>query len=301
MSDAIRSARRALGSVGAFLPAPFTSMPSAGEQRAAAVRMEAAGYRTVWVNEPVGGKDALVQAGILLAATEHLTIATGIANVWARAAVTAHGGAAMLTQAYPNRFVLGLGPGYPAQAELVGRQFDSAIGVMRDYLARMDEPNPIPAVDVRYPRIIAANGPKMIALARDAADGAMPAGRPPEFTAQTRRALGPDKLLVVGMDVIAAEDGADTKNLARKTVSIRLELPGVRDGLKRLGYTDEDLSGMGDRLVSDLVGYGSPADVAALVDRHLRAGADHVVLMPGDTGLDMGVRHFERLAPAVLS
>ncbi|OHT82516.1 LLM class flavin-dependent oxidoreductase [Mycobacteroides saopaulense] len=301
MSDIAASARRALGAVGAFLPMHFTSMPSVGEQRAAVVRMEAAGYRTTWLNEPVGGKDVLVQAGLLLAATEHMTFATGIANIWARPAVTAHGAAAMLAQAYPERFVLGLGPGYPAQAEMVGLEFGSAVGAMRDYLARMDQLTPLPAIDVSYPRIVAANGPKMLALARDAADGAMPAGRPPAFTAEVRRSLGPDKLLIVGMDVVAADDGKDTKSLARETVSVRLGLPGVCEGLKQLGYTDTDLSSISDRLVNDLVGHGDLDSVAGLVDRHLRAGADHVVLMPADTEMEAGLRFLEKVAPALMS
>ncbi|NOS00044.1 LLM class flavin-dependent oxidoreductase [Mycobacteroides abscessus] len=301
MSDVVAAARRALGAVGAFLPMHFTSMPSVGEQRAAVVRMEAAGYRTTWLNEPVGGKDVLVQAGLLLAATEHMTFATGIANIWARPAVTAHGGAAMLAQAYPDRFVLGLGAGYPSQAELVGSHFGSGLGAMRDYLSRMGESTPLPAVDVRYPRIVAANGPKMLALARDAADGAMPAGRPPAFTAQVRQALGRDKLIVVGVDVIVAGDGDDTKTIARNMVSMRLELPGVRGGLKSLGYADEEVADISDRLVDDLVAYGSPGDVATMVDRHLQAGADHVVLVPANVETEVGVRYLEQLAPALLS
>src|SRR3984885_6990222 len=72
---------------------------------------------------------------------------------------------------------------------------------MRDYLDRMDSPTWPQAPDAAYPRIIAANGPKMLALAGEIADGAFPAGLPAEFTAQARAALGPDKLLVVGLSL----------------------------------------------------------------------------------------------------
>jgi alkanesulfonate monooxygenase SsuD/methylene tetrahydromethanopterin reductase-like flavin-dependent oxidoreductase (luciferase family) len=58
---------------------------------------------------------------VLLAATEQMVFGTGIANIWARSPQTAHGAAALLAQAYPDRFVLGLGVGYPQQAESVGR------------------------------------------------------------------------------------------------------------------------------------------------------------------------------------
>ena len=196
-SAVVEAARRALGPVGAFLPVPTTSAPPIDLQRDAVRRLERAGYRAAWTNETVGGKDALVQLAVLLAATEQMVFGTGIASIWARSPQTMHGAAALLAQAYPDRFVLGLGVGYPEQAASVGREFGRPLATMRDYLDRMGAPTQLPAPDVAYPRIIGANGPKMLALAGEITDGAMPALQPPEFTAQARQALGPDKLLVV--------------------------------------------------------------------------------------------------------
>lgn len=190
-------ARQSLGPVGVCLPVSFTSTPSIDLQRAAIGRLEHAGYQAVWTNEVIG-KDALVQLAVLLAATERMVFGTCIANIWARPPQTAHAAAVLLTQAYPGRLVLGLGVGYPEQAASVGREFGSALATMRDYLYRMDDPTWPPAPDVAYPRIIAANGPRMLALAGDMADGALPALLPPEFNTQARRTLGPDKLLVSG-------------------------------------------------------------------------------------------------------
>jgi alkanesulfonate monooxygenase SsuD/methylene tetrahydromethanopterin reductase-like flavin-dependent oxidoreductase (luciferase family) len=91
---------------------------------------------------------------------------------------------------------------------------------MRDYLERMAAPTMTPAPEASYPRLVAANGPKMIALARDMADGALPVGLPPAFTAQVREALGPDKLLAVGLSVIT--DTAD-RETARARARGQLE------------------------------------------------------------------------------
>ena len=193
----IETTRRALGPVGAFLPVSLTSAPSVDRQRDAVRRLERAGYRAAWTNETVGGKDALVQLAVLLAATERMVLGTGIANIWARPAPTAHGAAAWLAQAYPGRFVLGLGGGYPEQAAAVGRDFGRPLATMRAYLEGMAAPTQLPAPDGPYPRVVAANGPRMLALAAEIGDGAMPARRPPSFTAQARQALGPDKLLIV--------------------------------------------------------------------------------------------------------
>ena len=156
----VESARRALGPVGVFLPFSRTSAPSADLQREAARRLERAGYRATWVNEAVGGKDALVQLAVLLAATDRMVFGTAIANIWARAPQTAHGAAALLAQAYPDRFVLGLGVGYPHQAASAGREFGRPVATMRDYLDRLTAPTQLPAPDVAYPKIIGANGPR---------------------------------------------------------------------------------------------------------------------------------------------
>lgn len=206
----IEAARRALGSVGAFLPFSTSVAASMTAQRDAVQRLEQSGYRAAWTNEGVGGKDALVQLAVLLAATERMSFGTGIANIWARSPQTAHGAAAMLADAYPGRLVLGLGVGYPAQAASAGREFGKPLATMRDYLSMMSAPTQMPALDAPYVRIVGANGPKMLALAGELADGAMPAMVPPSETARARATLGSDKLLVVlvRMDVGSGDDAA---------------------------------------------------------------------------------------------
>ncbi|ORV08584.1 LLM class flavin-dependent oxidoreductase [Mycobacterium celatum] len=208
--------KHSLGTVGVCLPVSFTSTPSTDLQRQAVARLEEAGYQATWTNEVIG-KDALVQLAVLLAATERMVFGTCVANIWARPAQTMHAAAAQLAQAFPGRFVLGLGVGYPEQATSVGREFGSPLATMRDYLDRMDDPAWPPAPDVAYPRIIAANRPKMVALAGEIADGALPAMLPPESTAQVRRTIGPDKLLVVGVQA----DPDDPEAVATKVCEHR--------------------------------------------------------------------------------
>jgi probable F420-dependent oxidoreductase len=297
----VEAARQALGPVGVYLPVSFTTTPSVDRQREAVGRLERAGYRTAWTNEGIGGKDALVQLAVLLAATERMAFGTGIANIWARPAQTTHGAAALLAQAYPGRFVLGLGVGYSQQAESVGREFGSPLATMRDYLDRMAAPTGLTAPDVAYPRIIAANGPKMLALAGEIADGALPAGLPPEFTARARQVLGPEKLLVVGLSVVANTDRDRAKAIARDLVSGRLGLPWYAAGMARLGYSDQEITEVSDRLVDAIVAHGDPAAVAAKVREHMAAGADHVTLMlPTGGDFSVGVGQLEQLAPALV-
>jgi probable F420-dependent oxidoreductase len=279
------------------LPGPLTSIPHADLQRDAVRRLERAGYRTVWTNE-VLGKDAFVQLGILLAATERMVFGTCIANIWARPAQTMHAAAAQLAEAYPGRVVAGLGVGYPEQAASVGLEFGRPLATMRDYVKRMDSLTWPPAPDAAYPRIVAASGPKMLALANEIADGAMPAGLPPDFTAHARRSIGPDKLLVVGLSTIADADAERAKTIAREQVSGRLGVPSYAARIAELGYSEQEIVGAEDRLVDAIVAHGGCAAIAAKVREHLLAGADHVTILPPlGSEFGSGIDLLEQLAP----
>lgn len=248
MPATVDAARRALGPVGVCLPVSFTSTPHADLQREAVRRLERAGYQAVWTNEGIG-KDAFVQLGVLLAATERMVFGTCVANIWARPAQTMHAAAAQLAQAYPGRVVAGLGVGYPEQAASTGREFGAPLVTMRDYVTAMDSPTWPPTPDEVYPRLIAGNGPKMLALANVIADGAMPAGLPAKFTAQAREVLGHDKLLVVGLSVIPDANPDRAKAAARESVSGRLGAPSHAAKMAELGYTAREIADVDDRLV----------------------------------------------------
>ena len=299
--DTVVAARRVIGSVGVVLPVVFTSTPPADLQREAARRLEAAGYGAAWTNEVIG-KDAFTQLSLQLGVTRRMAFGTGISNIWAREPQTAHGAAALLAQAFPGRFLLGLGVGYPEQAAGARREFGSPLAMMRDYVGRMGAPTWPPAPDVAYPRLIAANGPKMLALAAEIADGALPATLPPAFTAQAREILGPDKLLCMGMNVVPDTDSDRAREAARDLVRAGLGRPAYAAVLARFGFSGQDIADVSDRLVDAVVGHGEPAAIAATVREHLAAGADHVQLMvPVGTDYAAGIEQLEQLAPAVLS
>jgi probable F420-dependent oxidoreductase len=292
-------ARQSLGPVGVCLPVSFTSTPQADLQRAAVRRLEDAGDQAIWTNEVIG-KDAFVQLGVLLAAAERTVFGTFVGNIWARPAQTMHAAAAQLAEAYPGRLAVGLGVGYPKQAASVGQKFGSPLATMRDYLDRMDSPTWPQAPDAAYPRIIAANGPKMLALAGEIADGAMPAGLPATFTAQAREVLGPDKLLVVGLSVIPDADADQAKAAARESVSGRLAAPSYAARIAGLGYSAQEIAEVSDLLVDAIVAHGDSTAVAVKVREHLLAGADHVtLLLPIGGEFSAGIDQLGQLAPAL--
>lgn len=305
MADAgtVEAARASLGRVGAFLPnLPYAAQPAVAEQRQAAQRLERAGFPAAWVNEGVGGRDSFAQLAILLAATARMTFAPGVMNIWARPPETSHGGATYLADAFPGRFVLGLGVGYPFQAETVGRPYGSPLANAREYLTRrFVVPEITPALEAPYATVLAANGPKMLAVARDHADGALPGVQPPAFTALARDTLGPDKLLAVSLTVVMDDDTDRARATARTFLSGVLGIDGspYAAGLRRLGYSDSALAEVADDLLEDVIAFGTPDDIAARVRAHLDAGADHVRLDPAVPDFATGIDQLERLAPAM--
>jgi probable F420-dependent oxidoreductase len=296
----IEAARLSLGAVGAYLPASLTTPMSVSEQSDAAQRLERAGYRAAWANELIGGKDVFAQVAVLMAATERITFGTGIADIRARAPQIAHYASAWLAQAYPERFVLGLGVGNPQRAEVPGREFGPPLATMREYLERMNSPVRPPAADTPYPRLIGANGPEMVALAAELADGVIPAMMPPAFTRRARLQLAPDKLIVMSLSVVAEADTDRARAVARdRLVAFLARSPARAAILPELGFTAEEVGNLSDRLVDALIGNGSPDTIAALVREHLEAGANHVALIPSGTSVEDDLDQLERIAPAL--
>jgi probable F420-dependent oxidoreductase len=254
----------------------FDSLPL-GDVVRATQEIEELGYCALWLGE-VSGREALTQAAILLAATSRMTVATGIATVYGRDPVTMAQAQRTLSEAFGERFVLGLGISHPWFVEQIrGLKFGPRVATMRDYLDRMDAaPFGPPGAPKRGPRVLGAVGSKMLALAGERADGALPLGMPVEHTRRTRELLRPGSFLGVAQAVLPAPEGADAWRTAGEYVAE--SLPNRAGLLRGLGYS-VDLAGPdADRLVRALVVWGDQEAIATRVRQHLDAGADHVAL-----------------------
>jgi probable F420-dependent oxidoreductase len=271
----------------------------------AAREVESLGYGALWTGEAFG-REVLSAAQLLLAATDTLIVATGIANIWARDALAAAAGQLALGEAYPNRFVLGIGVSHKPLLDQRGEDYRKPLAFMRDYLDGMDAGYDIyravqPAS--RPPRLLAALGPKMLELAGTRADGAHTYFVPPEHTARARAILGPDKLVVPEQVCVLAEDPTVAREIARRHTSSYLRLANYTANLERFGFAAADFAdGGNDRLVDTICAWGDIDTVAARVKAHLDAGADHVavqVLVEDRRGLPR--REWAELAPALLA
>jgi len=272
--------------------------------RAAAAEVESLGYGALWTGEAVG-REVLTAASLLLAATDRLVVATGIANVWARDALAMAAGQQSLAEAYPDRFLLGVGVSHAPLLAVREHGYDKPLAFMRSYLEAMERARvayrAVPPVGAA-PTVLAALGPKMLELAAEHADGAHTYFVPPEHTAAARERLGRDRLLAPEQVAVLETDPGVAREIARRHTSSYLRLTNYRNNLTRLGFGDGDFTGGGtDQLVDTIVVWGDEDAVRKRVRAHLDAGADHVavqVLDPDRRGLPLA--QWRRLAPALL-
>jgi len=278
------------------------ALPSA-QAREAVQEAEALGYGALWLAEAVG-RDPMAHSAILLSATEQIVLATGIANVYARDPMTMVAGQRTLAEAFPGRFMLGLGVSH---AHLVAgvrkHDYSKPYSYMVDYLEKMASARFMAAQPSIEPGVLlAALGPKMLELSATKANGAHPYFTTPEHTAIARETMGADALLAPEQMVVLSTDAEEARSIARAGMKIYLGLPNYYNNLARLGFDESDWTDGGSyRLVDAIVAWGDEETIAARVAEHHAAGADHVcVQVLTADATNAPVEQWRRLAPALL-
>ena len=294
-----------LGPVGIWT-AMLDQVPSARAAEFAA-EIEELGYGAIWIPEAVG-RDPFVMATLLLAGSSSIPVATGIANIYARDAMTMANAQRSVAEAFEGRFLLGLGVSHAhLVAGLRKHDYSRPLSYMREYLERMHEavffalgPQELPEM------VLAALGPKMLQLSAEATAGAHPYFVPPEHTAVARETMGPDAALYPEQMVILDTNPHTARELARKSMAIYLGLPNYTNNLLRLGFSQADIDGgpdggPSDRLVDAIVVWGTPEQIADRVRQHLDAGADHVGVQVLADDPDSTAEGWRILAPVLLA
>lgn len=290
-----------LGRVGVW-QYQLDQLPSAQAKEVAA-EVESLGYGAIWIPEMVG-RESFVSSTLLLSGTERIVVATGIAGIYSRDALCANSALNTVTEAFPERFLLGLGVSHQVMVEGIrGHDYSRPYSKMVEYLAAMDAGffTASPPTTPTH-RALAALGPKMLKLAAERTDGAHPYFIPVEHTAFAREQMGPDAKLYPEQAVVLETDAVKAREIARAHMAMYLTLPNYTNNLKRFGWTDADMADGGtDALVDAIVAWGDEAAIAERVAAHHAAGADHVCIQvlpaePTKAPLD----DWRRLAPALL-
>lgn len=276
---------------------------TAAQALAFAQRTEKRGYGVLWTPES-RGRNVLVNAAWLLSGTTSLVIATGIANIYARDAMAMANAQRGLNEQSGNRFLLGLGVSHkPMVSTMRGHAYGKPVATMRAYLEAM-RAAPYQAPEPSQPprTVLAALGPKMLELAAAMTDGAHPYCVTPEHTAKARSILGPGKLLCPEVMVLLETDPAKARAAARTALAPYIALENYANNWRRLGFTEEDLSGGGsDRFVDANIAWGDEGAIRRRLQQFWDAGADHVCIQaihPSGSRTTIDERIFDLLAPA---
>jgi probable F420-dependent oxidoreductase len=268
-----------LGKLGIFT---FFDGVTAAVSLEIARRTEQLGYSALWIPE-ARGRNVLVHAAYLLAGTTTLVVASGIANIYARDAMAMAAAQRGLNEQANGRFLLGLGVSHrPMVDTLRGHVYGKPVATMRAYLEAMRAaPYLAPPPPEPPTTLLAALGPRMLALAAECADGAHPYNVPTQHTAEARRILGPNKLLCTEQIAVLETNPSEARRIARAALSRYMQLENYVNNWRRLGFGDDDLSGGGsERFVDANVAWGDEPAIRGRIQEHWDAGADHVCIQP---------------------
>lgn len=264
------------------------------QARATAALIEELGFSGLWLS---AGHDRGLPSifADLLDATRSMTVASGIASIWHLSPAEASAAFADLERAHPGRFLLGIGTSHPTSTDAYTRPYSHTVA----YLDELDgAASPVP----EQRRVVAALGPRMIALAGERSVGAFPYFVPVEHTAYARSILGPGPRLVTEQAVLLETDPDVARGIARQHMTYYLAQPNYTRCLLRFGFEESDFANGGsDRLADTIVAWGDVDRVAERVRAHHDAGADTVAVQvlthePGDFAPDA----YRALAAALL-
>src|SRR5215475_5298583 len=220
----------------------FFEAMTAPESADFAKKIEKLGWPTLWIPEAVG-REPFAHAAYLLANTQRLTIATGIANIWARDAITMAAATNTVAEASGGRFLLGIGVSHkPIVNNLRGHNYDKPYSFMKEYLPKMKGALYLaPKPKEPAPVVIAALHPKMLKLSAEQTDGTHTYFVPPEHTAKARALIGDKAMICVEQAIVLSTDATKARERARSYMKTYVpRLPNYTDNLKKLGWADNE-------------------------------------------------------------
>src|SRR5918911_4502027 len=103
----------------------------------AAAELEELGYGTLWM--PGGRHEGLAEhIQAMLQRTRRAVVATGIVSIWTHPAAAIASMHHTLSQAYPGRFLLGVGISHQHAVQGAGLQYDKPLQKLRSYIDELD-------------------------------------------------------------------------------------------------------------------------------------------------------------------
>jgi probable F420-dependent oxidoreductase len=262
--------------------------------------IERLGYGALWFPHQMG-REPFSFAAYLLGRTDRLVVGTGVAIAFAYEPMIAASAARTLSEAFQDRFILGLGVSNQMYNSLRGFGYERPVAFMREYLAKMKSAPYEAAKPAREaPIVVAALMPKMLELAAAETRGTLTYLTTTEQLAKYRAKLGPRPWLCAVQVVMLETDAATARARAREYLALYLGIEHYLRRWKGFGFGDADFANGGsDRLIDAVVAWGSEDKIRQRIADQFNAGATHVAMIPldprGERGPDR--RAIEALAP----
>ena len=237
--------------------------------------------------------------------SERAIVAPGIASIYARDPMAMANGAKALAEAYPGRFVLGIGVSHAPSVAMRGGSYGKPIETMTEYLdgmaARRVRRRPSRASPCRSSSRRSARGcwssrrrartARIRTSCRSSTrrSRGRRSGRSRASRSSRRRSCRPTRTRPAGS--------------GGRSRSHYLALPNYANNLRRLGWSDEDIANDGsDRLIDAVIAWGDVDAIVGRVKAHLDGGADHVcVQLRAESSADPALAGYAELASALLA
>lgn len=273
---------------------------------------ERTGFSRIWLTEDYYRKAAFASCAAVLGATSHLTVGLGVASLYLRHPTTLAMEIATLHRMFGERFEAGLGLGSPRALNGSNRMPALSIRSIRERLAVLgdllsgkavsaaDEFDTVGNAQLQYPAVIdvptwlGAEGPQMLALARDHADGVVFSAFSSvpylNWAMSILHKKGPHRS-VLYLHTSVHEDHDVAKRAARNVLLGRIRAGYSSSSMRRSGYWDivEPLLGapadtiqphLTDELVSTFVVYGTPSECREKIAEFEITGVSEIALAP---------------------
>ncbi len=263
--------------------------------------LEQLGFESLWLPE-LFGREPIATAGFLLARTERIRVATGIANVYARDAHAMAQARTSLAELSRGRFLLGLGVSNAGINATRGHDWEPPLGKLRSYLDQLDAVAVhSPPPEQTAPLHLAAHGPQLQRLAAARANGVITFLMPVQHASETRARIGPRPELSAVVPFIAEREPVAARAKARAGLQMYLRLDYYQREWRKLGFEGADFAESGsDRLIDALVAWGDADALNARVAAFEQAGATRVVVNPLElhAGPGASLRVLEQTSPS---
>ena len=92
--------------------------------------------------------------------------------------------------------------------------------------------------------------------------------------------MGPDAGLYVEQKVMLTDDAALARETGAKVLKFYSRAPGYVNAWLRMGFSQDDIDGLSDKLVDAIVAWGDVDAIDARLTEHAEAGASHICIHP---------------------